>query len=423
MRNRPMLAAAVAVLSGLWVSAAAAGQLTLRYMDPDWQLIRAALDLFEHDNPGTKVTLERISPADILTQFLREAAVGSGPDVTQVGFVQVGDIATAGAALPLDEFTKPRKATDALADYVALDLATGRDGKVYALPWTTDTFAMVYRTDLMQKAGITSIPKTWEEFRDAAKKFHDATGKVGFQYPYGSAGGNAIWFAANYWLWSHGQAFIVKKPDGGFGLGVDAAGVAADVRYFDSLLKDGVTPTAMIAVSDWADPAIIQPMVAGDAMATMMPPATFKLILAQWRAANPGGTPPFISALVPAASAGSITHAGGRSLVINANTQDPQGAWKLVQFLASQKVFTDFYTTQLPAQKTLLKNIAFPPELKGYAEQLQRARSWGPYSDGPVPIPTMWNETARDFGSVFIGEATPEAAATQLLATISKNLK
>ncbi|HEX3350478.1 MAG TPA: extracellular solute-binding protein [Acetobacteraceae bacterium] len=424
MRRRTMLFACVLGACALWISTAVAGTLTLRYSDPDWKDIRAALDQYERDNPGTKVALDRVSPADVMPQFLRETAVGTGPDVVQVGFVQVKDLATAQAVLPLDDFTKPQKATQALADYVALDLATWKDGKVYALPWTTDTFAMVYRTDLMQKAGITAIPKTWDEFRDAAKKVHDATGKVGFQFPFGSANGNGIWFAANYWWWTHGQALIVKKPDGSYGLGVTAADVADDMRYFDSLLKAGVTPKAMISVSNWADPVIIEPLVSGDAMSTLVPPANFKQILVEWKERNPNGSdPPFISALVPEATAPSVTHAGGRSLVINANTPDPKGAWKLVQFLSSKKMFSDYYKTQMPAQKTLLKEIDFGPLLQGYAEQLQRARSWGPYAEGPVPIPMMWNETARDFGSVFVGESTPDQAAQTLLAAISKNLK
>ncbi len=423
MRLRKWLGSLAALACAGWIGTASATDLTFLYMDPDAPDIRAALDVFEKANPGIRVKIVTASPADALPNFLREAAVGSGPDVMQAGFVWVKDIATAGAALPLDDVIgKPAK--DALADFIALDLATGRDGKVYGLPWTVDTFAMVYRTDLLEKAGITSIPKTWDEFRAASRKVHAATGKAGFQFGMGSAPSNSIWFAANYWWWSHGQALVVKKPEGGFAPGVTVPEVAAAMRYFAGFLQDGETPKGMLAVSNWADPAVTQPMVAGEAMATLIPPANFKQMLADWRARNPnGGTPPLTSALVPADKAGSITHLGGRSLVINANTADPKAAWKLVQFLATQDVFARFYKAQMPAQKTLLKTIDFGPALAGYAEQLQRARTWGPYSEAPIPIATMWTETGRDFGSVFIGEATPEAAAQRLLDVVTKGLK
>jgi len=72
-------------------------------------------------------------------------------------------------------------------DYIAMDLATGRDGHVYAVPWTVDCWTMVYRTDLLQQAGITTFPKTWEELRAASLKIHQVTGKTGFGFPAGSA--------------------------------------------------------------------------------------------------------------------------------------------------------------------------------------------------------------------------------------------
>jgi len=89
-----------------------------------------------------------------------------------------------------------------------------------------------------------------------------------------------------------------------------------------------------------------------------------------------------------------VVNVGGRSLAINANTKDPDAAWKLVQFLESKPIFTDFYTSQLPARKSVLSTLKFPPGMQGYAQQLATARSWGPYADGPIPINTMWNATA-----------------------------
>jgi multiple sugar transport system substrate-binding protein len=404
-------------------TAATAGQLTLRYNDPETTQMRAALDVFEKENPGTKVVLERGAWGDALPQFLREAAVGSGPDVMHSAFVWVKDLASAGAVLPLDPLVAPQKPADAFAQAVALDLATGRDGKIYGLPWTVDTWSMVYNTELMQRAGVATIPTTWDEFRDAARKVHAATGKIGFAFPFGGGGSNSIWFAANFWWWSHGQGLVIKQPDGKFALGVDAPGVIAAMAYFKSFLDDGTTPKGMVAVSNWGDPAIMEPMINGDAWATMLPPANFKQIVSSWQTRHPGATQPFTSALVPADKAGSVTVVGGRTLVINANTQDPQAAWKLVQFLSRQSFFTTYLTTQLPANKALLSGMDFGPGMGGYAQQLQRARTWGPYSEGPVAIGTMWNEVGRDFGAMFVGEMTAEQAAQRLLQAIGSGLK
>ncbi|GGP25316.1 ABC transporter substrate-binding protein [Silvimonas amylolytica] len=58
--------------------------------------------------------------------------------------------------------------------FASLKQASSYKGKQYAVP--TDYFAwgMYYRKDLFQKAGITSEPKTWEEFLAACKKLKAA---------------------------------------------------------------------------------------------------------------------------------------------------------------------------------------------------------------------------------------------------------
>ena len=73
-----------------------------------------------------------------------------------------------------------------------MDLTTGKDGHAYAVPWTVDCWTMVYRTDLLKQAGVTAIPKTWEELRTARLKVHQVTGKIGFGFPAGSGATNSM---------------------------------------------------------------------------------------------------------------------------------------------------------------------------------------------------------------------------------------
>ena len=121
--------------------------------------------------------------------------------------------------------------------------------------------------------------------------------------------------------------------------------------------------------------------------------------------------------------AGPKTHLGGRMLAINSNTENPEAAWKLIEFMTRTDVLQKYYGNQFPAQKTPLGKIDFGPALAGFAKQLTFARSWGAYSDGPAQIGTMWNDTGRAFGSAFIGERTYEEAAAELLASVEEQLK
>lgn len=44
------------------------------------------------------------------------------------------------------------------------------DSKVYAVPLSVDSLQMYYNTDMFNAAGISSPPKTWQEFQDNVKK-------------------------------------------------------------------------------------------------------------------------------------------------------------------------------------------------------------------------------------------------------------
>ena len=44
-----------------------------------------------------------------------------------------------------------------------------RNGKIYGMPWLMDVKYFMYNKDMLQKAGFTAPPKTWEELVDQAK--------------------------------------------------------------------------------------------------------------------------------------------------------------------------------------------------------------------------------------------------------------
>lgn len=413
----PMVLAAGAVLS----SPSYAETLTFRFNDAEEKELRAALDRFEEANPDIDVTLQRTSWKDARDQFLRESAVGQGPDVVHIAFVWTKELAQAGAIRELDSFIAESPLPGGLENFVANDLVK-QDGKIYGVPWTADTWAMVYRTDLLEQAGITKLPETWEELKAASAAVKEKTGKTGFGMPAGSASSGAMWFLANYYWWSNGKNLVEmngEKPQ----LGLTEQDIADAMTYFHSFFTEGHTPTSLLAASDAHDPAIMQALANGDQAIAIMPPNTFKGVLAAWKAANPGKPVPFMSSVTPKGSATRLTHLGGRTLAMNANAKDPEAAWKLIQHLISEPIFTEFYVTQFPAQKTLLNQIKFDPAEEGFAKQLaEHTRSWGAYAQAPGGMGSLWNATARAFGEALSGQKTPEVAAAELHAEYSRML-
>jgi multiple sugar transport system substrate-binding protein len=412
-------AALVAIVGMTTIAAAEPVTITFRFNDSEAE-VRGAIDAFQRENPDIKVELQRIGWRDAQNQFLREAAVGGGPDVVHSAQVWVKEMGQAGAALALDDLIKADPPPNGFADFVAQDLAKGADGKIYGLPWTTDTWAMVYRSDLLKEAGIDKLPTTWEELRQASEAVYKKTGKAGFGFPAGSSASGAIWFLANFYWWSHGKALIIQKSDGSYAVGVTPADVAEAMRYFKSYMDQGDNPKSNLAASDAHDPSILRALVSGNQAMAAMPPNTYQQVLQAYADANPGKPAPFVSSPFPHPDGTKSSMIGGRMLVINANTKHPKEAWKFVRFMASQQVFADYYRTQFPAQKTLLKNVDFGAPMKGFAEQFDYARTWGPYASGPVPIGTMWNATGRAFGAALSGQRSPDDAAKDFLQEINK---
>ncbi|MEO6928536.1 MAG: extracellular solute-binding protein [Casimicrobiaceae bacterium] len=423
MRKLTLRLAALGLLLALTLGHALAQpgvNLTFRFNDTEEKEMRAALDRFEQLNPGIKVALQRIGWRDARDQYLREAAVGQGPDVVHMAQVWVKEMGQAGSLLKLNDLMKTSPLPNGFDDFVAKDLAQDKNGAIFGLPWTTDTWAMVYRTDVLKAAGITKLPDTWTELHDASAQITKRTGKAGFGFPAGGSASGAIWFLANYYWWSNGKAMVVLKPDGSYGMDLTAADVADSMHYFKSFITEGHNPKSNLSASDAHDPAILQALVTGTQGIGTMPPNTYKQVLETYAAANPGKPLPFVSGPFPKGSVTRTSNIGGRMLGINVNSKHPAEAWKLIKYLATEEIFTKYYTTQFPAQRSLLKKVDFGPEMKGFAEQLGYARTWGPYSDGPAPIGAMWNATGRAFSAALSGQRSEKDAADELVQAVGK---
>ncbi|HEX5078460.1 MAG TPA: extracellular solute-binding protein [Geminicoccaceae bacterium] len=410
-----LLALAVTSLS---TSAWAQVELTFRFNDAEQDEMRAALDVFEKENPDIKVTLERVAWADAREQFLREAAVGEGPDVVHIAQVWTRSMGDAGVFIPLNDMIEEHGLGAGWDDFISADLASQDDGTIHAVPWTVDTFAMVYRKDILEQAGISQFPTTWEELRDASAQIKERTGATGWAFPAGSAATNSIWFFLNFYWWSHGWSLVDRAPDGKYVMGITPEQMAEGFSYYKSYFDQDLNPKAMLAVTNWGAQELIEGMVRGDIAIISTPEFVLNQIEAAWSARYPDQPNPFASTIHPKQS---ITFVGGRMLGINANTEHPEEAYRLVQYLISWPIFADYYP-QWPAQTSLIGRIERGPSHAGYSEQLLKARSWGAYSTGPVDIPTMWNWVGRGAGAVFIGEKTPLEASQEIYDNISAKL-
>ncbi len=424
--NRRSLAATLAAFTGLVAGTAAAEtEITFRYIQFNADEVAAGIEEFNRQNPDINVIFERIAMQDARDQLIRETAIGEGPDVAHLNFVWVKDLGVSGSCLALNELIETHGVGSAgWDDFLATDLTLAEDGEtIYGVPFATDTWAMVYNTELLAAAGVDAVPATWDELLEASRQIKAATGKPGFGFASGSSGNAEIWFLANFFMWSNGQALVVEDGQGGYEVGITAEELAAIIDYYRTYLDEELTIAGSLGISTDNDPALIEAMTSGELGAIVTPIFGAVRLFDDWRERNPGEELPFTTAMTPHGSGTPATHLGGQSLCVNAGTEHPEEAWKLVQWLTSWEFFEKYNTLFYPAQQSLLLKRPFPAEMEGFQKQFtEGARSWGPYARGPAAIAAMWNQTARSFGSALIGEQTSMQAAEEIVAFVQDQL-
>jgi multiple sugar transport system substrate-binding protein len=134
---------------------------------------------FESSQKGVTVDLKIVPYSEMFTGIDTQLQSGTAPDVFRVDYTTMGVYSSKGVLLDLTS-SLDKELTDDLIP--ALLEAVSYEKKVYGVPQEVDTTAVLYRPDLLEKAGVTSIPTalddawSWEEFGQVADKLKGSLG-------------------------------------------------------------------------------------------------------------------------------------------------------------------------------------------------------------------------------------------------------
>ncbi|MCL6548364.1 MAG: ABC transporter substrate-binding protein, partial [Alicyclobacillus sp.] len=143
-------------------------------------LVQRQLTAFKRANPGINVQIQVIS-GNYLQALQPMLASRTAPDVFYLDASVAPQLESAGVLMPLDNYIRTNR-VDTGDFRPALLKAFQWKGKTYGLPKDFNTMAIEYNTDLLQRAGIQSPPRTWEEFVSDAKRLR-AKGIVPLNMP------------------------------------------------------------------------------------------------------------------------------------------------------------------------------------------------------------------------------------------------
>jgi len=124
-----------------------------------------------------EIRYRKFTPETYGRELLEAMASGNGPDIFLLQNNWAPSFASKIEPAP-DAILRDYEIKNAFADVVYGDFVN--QGKIFGVPLSVDSLALYYNRDMFNAAGITSPPKTWDEFNEAVKKLvkFDSNGEI-----------------------------------------------------------------------------------------------------------------------------------------------------------------------------------------------------------------------------------------------------
>lgn len=165
-----VLAGVLLALNAAWVAAQSEISIVHYYSDAlGKQTMGEILDGFNAAHPEYKVVDNSAGHEDFKTQILVTIAGDNPPDIFSYwAGARTQFIVDAGRLMPLDDFW----AENGLDEFIPAGVKSAAiyNGGIYNVPMNVHIVGFFYNPKVMEAAGITEMPKTWDEFLTVCEK-------------------------------------------------------------------------------------------------------------------------------------------------------------------------------------------------------------------------------------------------------------
>ena len=286
-----------------------------------------AVEIFNQSQDKIHVKFIELPPPSSSTEvhqaLVQQLARKTGsPDVFTQDVIWIAEFASAGWALPLDEYFGSGK-----GDFFSgtIDACTF-DGKLTALPWAIDSGMLFYRTDLLEEIGA-KVPETWEELTAAATEIQKA-GKAKFGFLWQGKQAEVLVCDAVSIIGSNGGSILA--PDGKSSTLADPKVVEAIQFFYDSINTTKISPSNVLS---WDEEPSRAPFTGGEA--AFLRNWSYVYVLAQDPAASKIKDKVGVAPLPHFPGGKSSACLGGYQYGINANSKNREAAVEFLAWMAS----------------------------------------------------------------------------------------
>jgi N,N'-diacetylchitobiose transport system substrate-binding protein len=291
------------------------GDLTVRFMGDPQPIHDQFAEDFMAEYPDVTVELQHSPWTEAHDQFTTEMAGGSVIDVSEVGNTWTREFADLGGLEPLESL-------DVGELPVGMVESASLDGTQFGMPWYAGARGLIYRTDILEEAGITEPPATWDDLEAAAAAITEQFN--GEPFAFAAPGVNMHEFMPM--IWQAGGEIATEEGDG-YAAALNSPEAAEAWDFFKSFHDNGYAPADALT---WNSLNAQEAFAAGQV--AMMVGGGWDVF--QMLENNPDIEANLGTALLPEGPGGSReTFAGGSDLVVFEGSDNKDAAKAWVEFM------------------------------------------------------------------------------------------
>ncbi|MDZ7991449.1 MAG: ABC transporter substrate-binding protein [Nostoc sp. EfeVER01] len=327
-------------------------------------IFQKLVDKFNQTHPDIQV--ESIFESEPqLPKILTSVVANVPPDLLSFHPEYTGQFVELGALRPLEDWLNKSPLKSDIRPNLLPEMQL--DGHIWSVPMHTSNIGIFYRPKLFEAAGITELPKTWDELRQVAKKLTiDRNGdgrpeQYGMLLPLGKGGWTVFsWFP--FLFGAEGEVVTNNRPN------LTNSGAIAALQFWQDLIKDG---SVMLSAPErgYEEEAFLTGHVA------MQITGPWTLIM---KSEVDHQVLPIPAGIRPATVTGT-----GNFFVMKTTPAREQAAFKFLEYVLSEEFQTEWSigTGFLPVTLTSAQSKAYQqfinekPVLKVFFDQLPVARS------------------------------------------------
>jgi multiple sugar transport system substrate-binding protein len=380
-------------------------------MGREGEVVQDLVKDFEAENPGIRVKVQQIPWSAAHEKLLTAHVGGSTPDLAQLGNTWVAEFTALGALEPLPAWLTRDQGLPPSDFFPGIWDTNVIDSIPYGVPWYVDTRVLFYRTDILARAGYSSMPTDWAGWLAAMRAIKRQGGPNRY----------AIFLPTNeYTPWilfglQSGSTLLADHDTRG---AFSEAAYRRGMDFYMDLFHEGLAPSiaGRLIANRYQEferglfaMYISGPWDVGEFQRRLSP-----AMAGRWATAPLPG---------PTGAASGVSTAGGSSLVLFRHSAHKAEAWRLIEFLSRPEQQVRFYrlTGDLPARREAWNDSSLARDryMRVFGLQLQHVAA--------APKIPEWEEISMKLEekveAMVLGATQPDSAVRTLDGEVWKILE